>query len=33
MEQDRYVTVIEGEDFRRNGPIEHFLSERVGSAF
>ena len=31
MEKGRYVTVIEGEEVRRNDPIEYFLPTRVGS--
>ena len=33
VEKGRYVTVIEGEEVRRNDPVEYFLPTGVGSTF
>ena len=33
MEESEYVRVIEGEEVRRDDPIEYFLPTRVGSTF
>ena len=31
MEKSRYVRVIEGEEVRRDGPVEYFISTEIGS--
>ena len=33
MEKGRYVRVLEGEEVKRDDPIEYFLLEGVGSTF
>ena len=33
MEKSRYVSVVEGEEFRKDGPIECLLPTGVGSTF
>ena len=33
MEKSRYVKVIEGEEVRRDDPVEYLLSTGIGSTF